>query len=596
MIQDSFEKHPLSENHSLPIKEFLYTNDSFPCLVDKGEQIESYAKAKNEQERLHITARNALRYLTYGTPLHESNLATWKNFKALFLKRDQGLLDAIREEMNKMFHRAFDLLHENKLNSEAEIRLTIFIKNILAAVPYLNPSQNEVLYLPVKNNKQWCYCKYHVEKIDISPQTGLLSKLIEEQDRLYAYGLVSHEKYAPPFLILMGSHYPSGQGALINWLYNFYPFKSVGEKHDLTNIKDWVVSHPGCIVTGHSKGGTMAIMLAVHFNHLISESNALNPAPLTRGTVHDLNDEILDFIKAPQCKINIYIQLNDPVFLLGHELLSGSKIYSIGTKNKTTLIESHASYFAGWKSTTIVDFDLEQLQHTLSVREYVTYVKEYLNAVIFPVLYGYLLSEITARKLVRVFEENKTLITQTSSVTASAICFGIVASGMIAPLTIPVVAAFGPFWGYTVIAAACTGACHITSRILPEAMIGAARLLSYGGLTATLIIGGLSATITGSAAYLGKTLLNQIFTKRVGRSTKEQNHNKPFTRPLDSTSYIQRFINRFRHQEPNIIDATQKSTLMTSGKKVDDVIIDIINPDLFKKEEVVVDNKKHHRP
>lgn len=51
----------------------------------------------------------------------------------------------------------------------------------------------------------WQKVDYHFEPIDISPTKGPLTWVLEDEDRIYAHGLVTNNKKAPNHLLLMGT-------------------------------------------------------------------------------------------------------------------------------------------------------------------------------------------------------------------------------------------------------------------------------------------------------------------------------------------------------------------------------------------------------
>lgn len=370
-------------------------NERFPCFVKFGEKIEPLSHALETKEKYHIMARNALRYLTYGKKLSESFLLNWESFKALCLQRNDALLRALCEEMQELFFNIFKEVQE-RIPAFNE-RIEIFIKNILAALPYMNP-QMETFFLPIKKGMAWSLIPFKLEKIDISPQQGLLANVIEDQDRLYAYGLTPMDDDVSPYLLLMGSHYPSGQGAAINWLYNFLPTYSVGEGHDLTHVAKWLQKHPQAILTGHSKGGTMAMLIGSYFPTQIQEVNCLNPVFLSKATLRRLS-KIRQLYRQQLPIINIYLQQRDLVFLFGKEIVEGARLFQISNKQEPcSLFAAHVHYIAGRAESCIHVLSMNELT-TLKMRyEWMLNVKAILNWLLFPTLYCRLLMIIGLRK------------------------------------------------------------------------------------------------------------------------------------------------------------------------------------------------------
>ncbi|MBA3660385.1 MAG: hypothetical protein H0W64_01525 [Gammaproteobacteria bacterium] len=375
-------------------KTYLYTNINFPCLVGRGEAMENLKSAKNDFQYYHIMARNALRHLTYGTSIYETGLLNWTAFKALFITKNPKLLKALRVEMEQIFWRSYEHLSNDVIDPEASARLEIFIKNLLAAYPYMDPEEGEEVYLPKKaENGKWDYVGFKFNRLDISPQAGLISYLMTDEYRLYAYGLAPLKGGYSPYLLLMGTQYPGGQGASLNWLHNFTPMKSIGEGHDLKNVQAWLEKHPDTIVSGHSKGGTLAMIVAALYPKYVKEANCLNPAPLTPHTLARLKKIVELKAKDKPAPVHVYVQMNDPVFLLGKQFSEGSLIYQIGNKDDHySLLESHAHYLAGRKSTIIAAYP--ENDSKLLQRGFISEMKEVANWAIFPPLYIHLVYKL----------------------------------------------------------------------------------------------------------------------------------------------------------------------------------------------------------
>lgn len=447
----------------------LYNNENFPCFVKNGADIEDPQTASNEKEKYARIARNALRHLTYGTSLRESKLLTWDNFSALFIKRDAKLFDALRKEMQNVFSNVYLCLNQQQLDPLAEKRVEIFINNLLCAYPFMDPKRNEKVILPQKINNSWQQIKYHFKKIDISPQSGLLSKLIEDEDRLYAYGLVSTHRFASPYLLLEGSTYPSRQGAALNWLYNFKPNTSVGEGHDTNILSRWIERHRNITVAGHSKGGTMAMIIASKFPYWISQANCLNPTGLSRATINRLKStwkQVPNIIK-PQ--INIYTQAGDPVFLIENSFLTNIFFYRIGKiTDGYGAVESHAHYLTGRKTASIaeiLDFEREIFSKK---RQFISDLKEALNWALFPILYMKLCCKLSLRKVERFCNQHAALIKSTLFLSAIGLSGLLIASGLGAPLILAVAAKIGVPLAVTTVCASTITACTVSSIALPK--------------------------------------------------------------------------------------------------------------------------------
>lgn len=458
-------------NRQLPRKRLVTTNDHFPCLVHKGCKAESLNDCSSEYERNHRIARNALRYLTYGVSFEESQLLTVKLLKFVFWRSDPSLLKAMREELQTIFNNAYIYLSEAKLDQTAEDRMQMLLSHLLCMLPYLEPPEDSHFYIPQKINGEWTIESFRFKKIDISPQrkkssnkdsffsylinvkqilADLLAKIIDDRDRIYAYSLVcekhtTDKQEIPPILLFKGSDIPSGQGAFLNWINNFVPRTSVGEGHDLTKVEEWLKNQSNVRVAGHSKGGTLAMILTVKFPEHISEAHCLNPALLNIHTIDRLK-ESLDHYKKYQQKnndklsVNIYVQYNDPIFWLGHLILPGANVYSIGDKGlNCAKLESHGLYICGRESVTVNLRGIEVLDNSPNKRSFYTDIKEMLDWFVFPLLYLGFVGKTALRKLTDVLPQKVKENTVVSGIkTGSKIVLTGVYVGVFAAVTTPV--------------------------------------------------------------------------------------------------------------------------------------------------------------
>lgn len=368
----------------------IYTNHNFPCLVKGGENIEdAFAPQITLDEKYHRIARNTLRHLTYGVSFKQSKLLTWDNFSALFIHRNGALLAAIRHELQNLFFNAYECLHNQQMDAEAEDRAGILITHLLTMYPFLDGKDGDRLFIPQKINQKWDLIEYINERIDISPQKGFLAKFLKDEDRLYAYGLVPKSTtYAQPYLCIMGSAYPSAQGAKFNWLYNFAWNKSVGEAHDTSKLEQWIQKHHSIITLGHSKGGTVAMILAAKFADQIAKAECLCPTALTTATLNNLITKWNDIPDEKKPHINIYTQAGDPIFYLDNIFLPNTTFFYIRVPNVfVNHLMAHIHYLVGRQSVEISKMDYTAECFTSGWRNYLSMNKQALNVVIFPILY-----------------------------------------------------------------------------------------------------------------------------------------------------------------------------------------------------------------
>lgn len=378
----------------------------------------------DDEDFLPKTARNFLRFLIRGNPITpdlncKAGLALIE--KGLTEEKNSALLTELRIEMQCVLNNAMTVLSGTpELTPKEQRQFEIFLSNFLAAYPFMDPDVSEPLLVPQKIGGVWLAVQYRFEKIDISPRTGLLAKLIEEEDRIYAYGLVPQDakQGASPHLLLMGTTYPTGQGADLADLYNFLPRHSVGEGHDTTELDEWINRHEQIKVTGHSKGAVMAMITAARHPGKIKQADCLNPTGLCQATLDRLNPSWSIKEKTPI--INVYAQKGDPVFPLENGFLAGTNIYRISPDDDRCsnyrrfiprwfqkAFEAHLHHFAGRANVSIEEVNT-QAENNTSSRRFFADMKGTINWIVFPISYLSLCAKLVMRKIERSVSKNET--------------------------------------------------------------------------------------------------------------------------------------------------------------------------------------------
>ncbi len=301
------------------LKGIVYVDGQLPNFIvsdslegNSSDELENPATALNDDEKYARNARNLLKHIVRGIPLCKTDGESYINsplyadeiIETLTTKRDSRLLDSFRAEMQKVLNNSFEYLQSGKLSPDSEKQYEIFQSNFLAAYPF-----------------------------DISPKSGPFSWVLEDEDRIYAYALVSEQAWVVNHLLLMGSTYTAGQGRGFANLYNFKPRNSVGEGHDMTEVDAWLEqqkkNNRQVKVTGHSKGATMSMVTAARHPDVIIQADCLNPTGLCSDTLVRLTPawDVLSQEQRPH--INVYAQEGDPAFPLEKGFLEGTNIYRV---------------------------------------------------------------------------------------------------------------------------------------------------------------------------------------------------------------------------------------------------------------------------
>jgi hypothetical protein len=508
-------------------------------VVDNDQFEDPTDEADNPKEQYAIHARNLLRHIFRGTPLckekgahySQSLLAQDKIFNCLFTKRDHDLLLAVRQEMQKILNHSFTQLQSSAFRSSHEPQYEIFQSGLLATYAFMDPVNGESITIPQKINGTWIQVPYRFESLDISPRSGPLSWVIEEEDRMYAYGLVPDaEKKAPaeaePILCCVGTTYPAGQGVGVAITYNFYPRSSIGEAHEMKEIAGFLnrqkAAHKKVKITGHSKGAVMAMIIAAQYPDLVIQADCLNPAGLCGSTLDRLSPA-WDAYTGEKPKINIYAQKGDPVFPLEKGFLKGTNLIRVLpftdelAMNCSASIcgfsisiprwfreaqERHLHHLSGRSQTRFETIDLQK-ENNSKKREVFNDIKWLLNWPRFCMEYVELFARIAARKVERFYDKNKKLLACLIIVTALTLCGALAFTGALVPLIVPLIKAFT---GYNLSAGPLYAMCALGSLLLPPSLYVATKFavliakvanvaVAIAVHVAAIVIGGIGSVI-----------------------------------------------------------------------------------------------------
>lgn len=413
----------------------VHLSGQLPCLIGAGNQdrlIDPTHLVDASMSVDEINAHNILLHLARGVALSDeeqlhyerSFLAHPDIIKHFLSQRNPHLMRALRQQIQLVFDNAWEQLRHNALSEDSIGQYEVFQSNLLALYPFWDPEEADEIALPQKINGQWQRITYQFRRFDISPKSGPLSWVIEDEDRMYSFALEPKEGHlaAPSHLLLMGTIYPSGQGHALAGIYNFCPGHSVGEKHDMSEVHAWLnqQERKNVRVTGHSKGATMAMTIAAEHPDKIIQSDCLNPAMLSHPTFKRLAPawDALSCDERPL--INIYAQKGDPIFLVDKHFLNGSRIYRIIPNTDKPAInvrgslslpipeiirkssEAHAHFFSGRERALFLNVNVLH-ERKLKTRALLRDMKSVFDCFYFPIEYSRLFLSIIDRKINRFY-------------------------------------------------------------------------------------------------------------------------------------------------------------------------------------------------
>lgn len=378
----------------------------------------------NSQLFLRRAARNLLRFITFGALVTADSgcnrsLALVEN--GLTKKDNADLLAAILVETKNLFSNlSIRLTGELQFDNEEHIKL--FISCLLSLLPFLNPELGSKIIIPQKINDYWIAEEYEFnQRFDLSPINGMLADILEPKDRMYDYALVPCDALsnAQNHLLLMGTTYPTGQGAEIADLENYCPGKSIGEGHNLREIQAWLMKTPNkkTNIAGHSKGGTMAMIIAAEHPDKIDEAICLNPAALHSNTLKRLQGPWEAMKSFPNPTIKVLTQFGDPLFHIEKGFLHDTQLYLITPKEQSPssykpfipsfiqkIFEAHIQYFIGREDVKVTRLSLESENQRVR-REFFDDMKEGANLILYPTKYAEVYASIRIGRKIDLFCE-----------------------------------------------------------------------------------------------------------------------------------------------------------------------------------------------
>lgn len=207
----------------------------------------------------------------------------WQQLKTILIKRDPRFMLAWRRVFQAGFDRLYEQLHQLDEPDKSNEQIFLFITDLLNLLPYGDLNPYEFIRIPQYIDAEWLQVEYKVRPIELTPNQGWESWLIQEQDRVFAYGLepMNHPR-AEPHLIFMGTTFPAGQGFWAQIVTDLQAFRTVGSwlfHSGCDKVLRWLEQQENKVhVTGLSLGGSLALQLAREAPGYLSRVDAQNPA------------------------------------------------------------------------------------------------------------------------------------------------------------------------------------------------------------------------------------------------------------------------------------------------------------------------------
>lgn len=355
-----------------------FSLDFFP-----SHELELESEGRTKQEKADISARNALRILMMGWRVDWSNLLSLPVISAVFLKRDRALTQGMRLAFQQGFHHIFKQLQNAGINPEQNPlefeQVQLYLSNCLALLPFGDINPYESIAIPQWINGSWHMIEYSVHPIELTRTSGFKSLFIQDQDRVFAYGLEPIQNtMAQPHLLFMGTTYPAGQGFWSQIKTDLEGFETAGKqlyRNSHEKIRQWLERQSQkAHVCGISLGGSLSLLLAIHQGEHISRVDALNP-PGLYSSWHRSRFDLWDDL---QEKPLVIVQKNkiDPVSLFGEWKEDWTVIDVTPPEDKEgpNSTAAHAMNYAGLKDTQFQIVDTQLDNEERRTRNFIFYI------------------------------------------------------------------------------------------------------------------------------------------------------------------------------------------------------------------------------
>lgn len=248
---------------------------------------------------LRASSRNVLRFLwqDWQDPLPRSLFSLeglrffWRLrnvlpifIDAILITKNPQFVAATRDEISQLLARLGHQLQEGSPSSPTgNERLQLVITNILSIYALFEPNPHETVTVPIfdEQKKLWQTVEYQITPIEMSPQKGIWRWFMNDEDRLFSYGLSAiSAKDAPSLLLHRGTTWPTSQGIMMQILADSWSNKTPGEiffEWGGKKLEAWLNGEEKVISCGQSLGGSMGYLSAMRHPDKIKKVIALSP-------------------------------------------------------------------------------------------------------------------------------------------------------------------------------------------------------------------------------------------------------------------------------------------------------------------------------
>ncbi|KTD09667.1 DUF1275 domain-containing protein [Legionella hackeliae] len=314
-------------------------------------------------DKAAATARNALRILMMGWHENWPEIISPQIIQAVFVRRDRELMRGMRLAFQEGFETIYKQLQAQDQLSPAQLtQAEFYISSCLTLLPYSDINPYESITIPQRINNEWRLVNYKVVPIELTPTNGFHKLFIQDEDRVFAYGLEPiADKEAQSHLIFMGTTYPAGQGFNEQVNSDLKGFDTVGNNLYLSGrsrILAWLATQTQKVkVCGTSLGGSLSLLFSIDQGDKLSQVHALNPAGLYDSWFKDHIDNWETLTTKPE--VTVLRGGKDPVSRFGAWKSEWNIFHVIPPANKQgpNKFVDHALNYTGFAETQFIKID-----------------------------------------------------------------------------------------------------------------------------------------------------------------------------------------------------------------------------------------------
>ncbi|MDR3624468.1 MAG: hypothetical protein P4L16_04940 [Chlamydiales bacterium] len=370
-------------------------------IVTAGSMDSSFDLSLDFSSSLNADVSNMIKLLL-GAPFSSSALS-WELLKAIFFVRNNKMMEGFKEALQSLLSSQYKSLQAG-VSRKQEILITMFINNVLALLPFVEPEAGTTIDVPQKIEEKWVLVTYYIEVIELTPSFF--------GGAIPALGLkpITYASKADPLLIFRGTPQPTANGALFALLSDVIPGDNVGGRiyaYAKQKIQSWINNTSNEFqkrikVYGQSLGGALALQAVAHQPEKISEVCVFgSPTPLPR-TIQIYKNNCNGLEKRPE--VRSYWNHGDAVPLAGGRLAPDWKLYRIFVPQKQPGIVAHACLSTAFPKVVVIKADPEVDAQT-TIRKIMSRVHHILSAIVIPITFSLIVFAILKGLSVFIYNE-----------------------------------------------------------------------------------------------------------------------------------------------------------------------------------------------